>query len=169
MKFSYFIFVILTLLASCSIERKTSQDYLRWVGDIEHDASVDRADFELCHGDKHVRQYFNMQQGLQIEGEKEKIEQYFLAHYKPVDLDQSGWIRIRFIVNCQGETGRFRMLESDDEYQERPFDRRISEQIMALTKSLEGWKVLKMDGDPVDYYQYLIFKIRGGEIEKIMP
>jgi hypothetical protein len=110
-----------------------------------------------------------MSQGLQFDGEKKAMEDYFLQLYKPVDSEQSGWIRIRFMVNCEGQTGRFRLLEADENYQERPFDKNISSQLMKLARELKGWKIQKMDGTPIDYYQYVVFKINQGNIEKVMP
>lgn len=169
MKYSYLILALLILLLSCSTEKVTGQKYLRWVGDIEHDTEIDSEEFVLCHGEENVRQYFNMYEGMQIEGEKIKIESHFKEKYQPVAVNESGWIRIRFIVNCNGHTGRFRIIESDENYKERPFDKRISDQLLELTKSLVGWKILSVDSQPVDYYQYLIFKMKNGEIEKIMP
>ncbi|NOT37972.1 MAG: hypothetical protein HOP11_11390 [Saprospiraceae bacterium] len=162
------IFAFASLL-SCSVNKKPEQKYLRWVGDIEHDSSVDGNDFKLCNTENDVRQYFNMYKGLQIEGEKKMILKHFIENYQPVKTKESGWIRVRFIVNCKGETGRFRMIESDENYQERTFDSKISKQIFQLTKSLQGWKPQKDDGKSVDYYQYLVFKISNGNIEKIMP
>ena len=156
-------------LLSCSIERDIGQKYLRWVGDIEHDTTFDGNDFKICNGENNVRQYFNMSEGLQIEGEKIKISKHFIENYQPIETNESGWIRVRFIVNCKGETGRFRMIESDENYLKRPFDIQISKQIFQFTKSLYGWKVLKIENQSVDYYQYLVFKISNGNIEKIMP
>ena len=169
MKSGYILIAILTLLISCSVEKVTGQKYLRWVGDIEHDPEIDMTDFILCNGDENVRQYFNMYEGMQIEGEKIKIETLFNEKYQPVNINESGWIRVRFIVNCEGHAGRYRIIQSDENYQERPFDKRISGQLLELTKSLDRWKVLSVDSQPVDYYQYLIFKMKNGEIEKIMP
>lgn len=169
MKYRYLVFYFLTIIFSCSIEKKTEQKYLRWVGDIEGDKNEEKNGFNVCYGDENIRQYFNMGEDLQFEGEKSNLVNYFVNHYKPVVINQSGWIRVRFIVNCHGESGRFRMIESDEDYKERPFDNRISKQLFELTKSLRGWKVLKFKDEPVDYYQYIIFKINNGNIEKIMP
>lgn len=157
------------VVTSCSIDKDNRPKYLRWIGDIQYEAKIDGDEFELCNGDKNVRQYFNMSQGLQFEGEKIAIIDFFNKHYKPLETTQSGWIRVRFIVNCKGQTGRFRLIESDENYQERSFDKNISNQIMNLTKSLEGWKILKIENEPMDYYQYLLFKINNGHIEKVLP
>ncbi|MBK7522786.1 MAG: hypothetical protein IPI53_01030 [Saprospiraceae bacterium] len=160
----------LVLLFLCSlIGCSTGQLPYRWVGDITHDPGLDKTDFLLCHREKDVRQYFNMSQGMMFEGEKSAIVGFFDKNFKPVDIQESGWLRIRFIVNCKGQSGRFRMLESDENYKERPFDKKISGQIFFLTQQLSGWKILYDDKDAVDYYQYLIFKIKDGRIVKILP
>ena len=142
---------------------------MRWVGDIEHDSQVDTTAFKLCNGDKKVLQYFNFGVGLQYNGEKKAIKDQFFDNYKPVDTNQSGWIRIRFIVNCEGETGRFRVIGADMNYQQLDFDMRITNQLMAITKRLQDWRVLSLEQDPLDYYQYLIFKIDKGKIVEILP
>ena len=79
-------------------------------------------------------------------------------------------IRIRFVVNCEGKTGRFRLMASDLKYQPKKFDKKITSQLMEISKNLTGWLPKKTDkGKLIDYYQYLIFKIKDGKIKRILP
>lgn len=165
--YTYLLFIV--LLQACASEKSTGQKYLRWVGDIENDAALDDASFDLCHGENNVKQYFNTSQGMKFEGEKISLDRYFHERYTPIAVQESGWVRIRFIINCQGKTGRFRLMQADENYKERNFDKRISDQLLALTKSLKGWEIQILDGESIDYYQYLTFKINRGNIEKILP
>ncbi|TAF33013.1 MAG: hypothetical protein EAZ57_07130 [Cytophagales bacterium] len=144
-------------------------NYLRWVDDIAHDAKLDGKKSHLCNDENSSIQYFNPTLGLQYEGEKTAIENTFYKKYKPVKVLESGWIRVRFIVNCKGEAGRFRVIESDENYTPRPFSPIITTQILKITKSLKGWKPLQYQDRPADYYQYVIVKIKNGNIEKILP
>lgn len=162
------ICVLICLVVGCAADRQSSK-YLRWVGDIEADAQIDGDTFAICHSESRVKQYFNFSQGLQYEGEKAAIKAIFKAQYIAVQVPQSGWVRVRFMVNCQGETGRFRLTASNRQYQELAFDPRITEQLMAITKSLDGWKILPNQEKAQDYYQYLIFKIENGSLIEIMP
>ncbi|WP_143960279.1 hypothetical protein [Litoribacter populi] len=164
-----FALFILCIFFSCSAQTEQQQEYLRWIGDIAHDPKVDEVDFEICGSDSMVYQYFSLTHEDHIKEEKPYIEDYFLKNYNSVNLDQSGWIRIRFIVNCKGEAGRFRMTESDENYKERPFDQKISDQLLSLTKSLDAWNGFETAEQPIDYYQYLVFKIHQGRIEEILP
>jgi len=159
---------ILLTLAACSLDHSDSK-YLRWVGDSVSNVAIDTLGFQICSSEYFVKQYFHFDKGLQYKGEKKKLVALFKDKYIPVDIDQSGWIRIRFIVNCKGETGRFRIIESDLNYQERNFDQRITNQLLNITQSLDGWEIQTKNNKPKDYYQYLIFKIINGDLIEIMP
>ncbi|MBX2871091.1 MAG: hypothetical protein KTR30_03300 [Saprospiraceae bacterium] len=159
---------LLFLLVNCATD-KDKPRYLRWVGDIEADTEMDGDTFQLCYSEARVKQYFNFSQGLQYEGEKTAIVETFRSNYKAVEVPQSGWIRIRFIVNCKGQSGRFRMTGSDTAYQEQVFDKKISDQLLSITQSLNAWKPLPDLEDPRDYYQYLTFKIENGALKEILP
>ena len=164
-----YIFTVMVALSSLAVTKSFAQEYPRWVGDIAYNPTLDDSSFQLCWHDNFVFQYFNMEAGMQYQGEKAAILAHFQRNYKPVPSNQSGWIRLRFIVNCQGQSGRFRIQQADENYQPRDFDPVIVEQIIQLTQALNGWQVIKRKGMAVDYYQYLIFKINQGEIERILP
>lgn len=107
---------------------------------------------------------------MQYEGEKSALDKVFATLYKPIEkAKDSGMVRIRFLVNCKGQTGRFRMISSGHDYKEKQFDKTITDQLMSITKSLTGWKILSDKSEPKDYYQYLIFKIEDGQIKEILP
>ncbi|WP_375578679.1 hypothetical protein ABWH96_16860 [Marivirga tractuosa] len=171
------LFLVVISISICmfscnSNPAKEKEPYLRWVGDIEYDEETDNSDFKLCYADKDIRQYFNFSKGVQYKGEKPAIVQYFTEHYKPVSSKKSGLLRIRFIVNCKGETGRFRIMSMNAEYQPMEFEPEISNQLLDLTKKMDGWLPIEMDqmdNMRLDYYQYLIFKIHDGKIIEIMP
>tara|TARA_R110002020_G_scaffold444853_1_gene656494 strand:- start:2053 stop:2316 length:264 start_codon:yes stop_codon:yes gene_type:complete len=85
------------------------------------------------------------------------------------DSDQNGFIRLRFIVNCEGKTGRFRVLQSDENFEEMEFDNKIVNQLVTITKGIEKWGIFYRQDDPIDYYMYLIFKIKDGQLTEILP
>ncbi|MDX1754292.1 MAG: hypothetical protein R3259_13955 [Salinimicrobium sediminis] len=73
------------------------------------------------------------------------------------------------MVNCEGKADRFRILQADKDYNEIEFDERITNQLLEITKGIESWKVMYGHEIPVDYYFYLIFKIKNGRITEILP
>lgn len=173
MKKSFLAIILLfSIFWSCQIEKKVSgkQEYLRWVGDIEQNDQIDKLDFKVCNGDNKILQYFNLGEGPVYSGEKSFILKTFKSNFKPItDKKESGLIRIRFVVNCEGKAGRFRVLQSDYDYQEKEFDEEIVSQLLNITKGIENWEVFKRNEVPIDYYMYLIFKITDGQLKEILP
>ena len=166
------IIVIFSILWSCQTEKNADrkQKYLRWVGDIEQNDQIDKTEFKVCNGDDKILQYFNLGEGPVYSGEKSKILNTFKSKYKPIaDKNQNGLIRIRFIINCEGKAGRFRVLQSDYDYQEKEFNKEIVSQLLSIAKQINYWEILYKEKNPVDYYMYLIFKITDGQLTEILP
>jgi hypothetical protein len=162
------------LLLNCdNVQNESTTNYKyppRYIDDIAHDPHSDSSSFELCKSDNLTIQYFNNSLGLEYKGEKNAIYQAYNKNYISENVPkENGLVRIRFIVNCKGETGRFRIISMDEQYRENKIDTSITNQLLRITKNLEGWKPKKLDGELVDYYQYLIFKIQEGTITQILP
>ncbi|WP_255308089.1 hypothetical protein [Flavobacterium crassostreae] len=148
---------------------ETKSEYPNYVGDIAFNSKTDDTEFELCNS-KRIFQYFNNSMGLEYEGEKLAIEKEFAEKYKSENIkNETGLIRINFVVNCKGKTDRFRLISMNQNYEEKVFDKSITEQLMDITKTLKGWKKKKRRGQEIDYYQYLIFKIENGQLKEILP
>lgn len=154
------------LLLSCS------QEEIKNVGDISFDRKLDDANFKLCN-EQTIEQYYvrwssDIPPGYK--GEKRGLEKAILDAYRfPQAAEENGFITIRFIVNCKGESGRFRIEEMDFAYQAKSFDKEITGQLLDIVKSLKGWIPRKSNGVDLDYYQYLTFKMNQGQIIKILP
>lgn len=173
MKKSFLAIILLfSFFWGCQTEKKVNEkeEYLRWVGDIEQNDQIDETEFKVCNGDDKIIQYFDLGEGPVYSGEKTQILNTFKSKYQPIsDKKENGLIRIRFIVNCEGKAGRFRVLQSDYDYQEKEFDKEIVSQLLIITKGIENWVVFKRNEVPVDYYMYLIFKITDGQLTEILP
>jgi len=163
------ILISLFCLIGCK-ELNPSEKYLRWVGDIEFNPALDDPEFYPCNGEEQVLQYFNLEAGPQFPGEKPALEQLFKSQYAADSIaGQSGWIRLRFMVNCKGKAGRFRLLEANSSMVAFQFDSSISEQLMSITKSIKEWPILYRDQKAIDYYFYLTFKLKDAQIQEILP
>lgn len=164
------IFFSSFLLLSCENTVKEER-LIHWVGDISFSKNLDGKDFKLCISEDYIIQNSSIGTPLDIEGDKSGLINIFKTQYdSSVAKKESGLIRIRFIVNCNGETGRFRLLSGGLDFKEKPIDKSITDQLMRITKSLTGWKQkIDVQNQARDYYQYLIFKIVEGEIVSIRP
>lgn len=160
-------FLFIPLVSFGQEKSETKSVYPNYVGDIEFNSEMDNKDFELCNS-KHIYQYFNRGDGLVYEGDKLAIEKEFAEKYKSkIIKNETGLIRINFVVNCKGKTDRFRLISMNENYEEKVFVKSITEQLISITKNLKGWEGKK--SKEIDYYQYLIFKIENGQLKEILP
>ena len=147
---------------------KVTDSFPANTGDLAFDAALDDAGFTVCNPQV-VFQYYNTESWYKQH--KRAIEQYFKNKYQPTAQtdDQTGYITIRFIINCSGKTGRFRMHELDKNYQPHHFHPGISSRLMQLTKELQGWQPAAYKNKIYDSYQYITFKLKKGVIECVLP
>ncbi len=158
---------MICLVASCWNESEDSP-YPRQVGDIAFDAALDDPEFMVCN-EKRAQQYYAFRTSA-FQGEKPAVEQYFEERFQGIETDgEDGYITVRFIINCEGKAGRFRLQEMGMDYKEKQFEHSIGPQLLELTKKFDGWNSIVHKGQPYDYYQYLTFKIQGGKITEILP
>ena len=126
--------------------------------------------FEVCDENEIAEYYYN---GMGKRNTKTKREHlyYFKESYQfPIDSTQNGYIRIRFVVNCKGDTGRFSIQETDRNYSEKDFPAEITQQLFKLTSQLGGWLPKKWGhNDSADYNIHIGFKIKNGQIDEILP
>jgi hypothetical protein len=110
--------------------------------------------------------------GLGYKGEIYAIKKIFELDYRPL-LDSEGndgIIRISFDVNCKGVAGNFKMEQYTLDYKAAIIDEKISSQILMIVKSLNNWLPGKNDeGQYVNSFMFLSFRIVNGEIQEILP
>ena len=168
----FVLLIIVFFIYNCQSQENglVNKEYRNYVGDIIENPKIDVNDFEICNSENRIMQYFNNSQGIEYRGGKTEILNVFKNEFIPIkNENQNGMIRIRFIVNCKGESGRFRIIEADNEYKIFHFNNRITNQLLRITKKLKGWIPKEHRNKNVDYYQYLIFKIVDGNIKEILP
>lgn len=163
--------VTLTAISAlaCGQRAENAKDYLAQVGDIVPNAALDDPNFAPCH-EPGINQYYNFGNGVQYRGEKPALTKFFADHLRiQASTDESGYITIRFIVNCKGETGRFRIETMDKNMKPKKFNGEFTDALLDMTRQLDGWLPGVYEGREYDYYQYLTFKIEQGKLVEILP
>ena len=158
-----------TLTASFAQKPSSIDKPTRNVGDILFDKSLDDSDFHVCDSSG-VFQYYNTDSYFL--DNKDSFRRYFFSRFNPVPAttpEQSGYVTVKFIINCDGMTGRFRVLEMDSSSRPFTFDKRISGQLLSLVRAWKNWKPAKYKGRFYDSYQYITFRMRNGSIISISP
>lgn len=155
------------------LSQKYDQEKNRNVGDIDFDKLVDNVAFSKCN-ENYSFQYYNIFNGFQYKGEKYEILKLWREtnNLKKNNSDsqiKDGYITIRFLINCNGKAGLFRIQQMDKDYNETSFNITLVNMLMNFVKNLDGWMVGEHNGVKVDYYQYLTFKIENGIVTEILP
>lgn len=139
------------------------------VGDIAYNSKTDRPDFYLCD-QGHIYWYYNVK--ANYEGGKPAIRQILLSHYQynPAYSALTGWITISFVINCKGETDRFRTAQLDANYQKTSFPDSFVRQFEQGVRALTDWVPGTLHGGaPANSYYYLTFKINQGRFTDFTP
>jgi len=104
---------------------------LRWVRPFVSSEPLQPTEFQLCtncFGRTRQITFFGIS-----ESNEQKIVALIRQRYQPVDApDQSGLIMLRLVRNCAGELGRIELKELDDNYRNRLFDKRVTDQLRAI-------------------------------------
>lgn len=165
----YLPVAILVLLISCKNTSDKQSTHLANVGIIPKDESVDDSNFQPCHEDYSLFYYQVDNSDHLYKGEKPAIVKTFDDIKLPAIDQNDGYVTIRFLVNCKGETGRFRVEQVDFEYKDKEFEGELVTQLLEKTKQLDGWWPATREGYKCDYYKYLTFKIINNQTVDILP
>jgi hypothetical protein len=85
--------------------------------------------------------------------------------------DVSGYITLRFMVNCEGKTSFYKVMQTDEKYATTHFDKNLVNDLYAFVQTLDQWKKCKSrnGNEPINYKAYLSFKFKNGKIVNIIP
>ncbi|MDZ7935410.1 MAG: hypothetical protein U5M51_10715 [Emticicia sp.] len=118
--------------------------------------------------DKWKFQYYSYNTKYPLSSEKLTEQVNRTLTYQPKQIN--GFVTIRFVVNCKGQTGNFEIYQIDNNYQNTKFDEKYIEELLTFTKALDDWKIAIHNKTlKLDYYTYFTFKIEHGKVTEIVP
>lgn len=137
-----------------------------WVGDIHFDSKKDKPDFSLCDSTNIIHR----RNGLNYPGGKEAIKKECLNkfQFQTEFKSFSGYIMVRFLMNCKNKTGRYRAAALDFNFSEKNCPPKLKEHLVSIVKELTEWKPSSEKNGNSDFSKYLNFKIKNGQIENIL-
>ena len=124
-------------------------------------------DFLVC--DEHqIYNYYNPEKATYSKG-KNKLREFIMNNYDKKSYTDSGYLNIHFVINCNGETGRYKVYENDLNLEPYSFHPDLKTQLLELTKKLGRWNPNVIRGQKKDAYMYISYKLKNGEIIEILP
>ena len=134
---------------------------------IKYDASLDHKNLSICNEDR-IPQYYSSGTGYLGGKRAIKKELIPLINEKKIEFgSKNGFVSIRFIVNCNGEIGLFRVNEIDSDIKATEYSRKTIEELKDIVSTLKNWEVKTYNENKYDSYYFINFKIEQGLITDI--
>jgi len=126
--------------------------------------------FETCN--ELIFQYYNPKPARYSSG-KNGLRKFIMSKYVNKNYPDSGYLNIRFVINCHGKPGRYVIHENDLDLSPTSFTKELTEQLVTLTTQLQEWEPNLFTTDStssyVDSYMYISYRIEHGNITEILP
>lgn len=138
---------------------------------IDPQETLDKnVDFKICGHEKFIADYYNSTpDGDYLYGKAALVDTIFANLDANKMMNQTGMLTFRFVVNCNGEAGRFIAKGYDLAYQPFDFPEETVQHLYEQMLKLKEWQVVVINDEPRDAYFYFTFKINNGEIIDILP
>lgn len=139
------------------------------VGAIAFDEKRDNPAFYLCD-EKNIMEYYqvNPKYGEGLKSIRLYFEP-FLNELNRVIHFNTGLLTIRFIINCKGETDRFRVVGVDENYNPIMLTAELKHAFINRVENMDKWKPGFYANQYFDAYYTLSLKIKHGKIVDILP
>lgn len=121
--------------------------------------------FNLCENGRLVGYYSSAAPEI-YKGSKYTFRQYIVGNFT-ITSAISGYLDLRFHINCRGEVGNVEVNELDSDLRPAKLGDRLVEQLVKLSIRNENWQIKSSSTD--NYYMYLIYKIENGAVSEILP
>ena len=158
------ILIIICCIPGCNRNQEAQHMYEDQIGDTSFNPALDDINFKFCDSTNvlHKRARVTYNGGLRA------LEHDLISSFKPKPSHESftGYVIIRFAINCNNELGRYRteVLDSNFEITKCPEDLKLD--ILTAFKNLKNWSHPFYEGKSHDGYTFYSIKINNGNIEK---
>lgn len=123
--------------------------------------------FQICDTN-YIIQYYNPERATYDKG-KNGLRKFILSNYENRNYSDSGYLNIRFIINCKGQAGCYVIHENDLNLIPKTFNKDLKQQLFQLTTQLKKWNPNFTYEKHRDSYMYISYRIENGEITEIIP
>ena len=130
-------------------------------------------DFKPCYEEKAYRimvpEYYMV--GTHYQGGRRALQRYFKTQYeyKKAYQNETGFLTLRFMVNCKGETGKYEVLGASSNLKEKNFSPGLVQEFVELTQQLTDWIPGESQGTKLDSFIYITFRLKEGKLLEISP
>lgn len=171
----HFFSIVLTLLAfGCSKDHNTSHVSDEYeiptsahnLSYIPYDTKLDSPDYLICDSTKMGSGRSRVRYIDGTDKLKEAITSNYLYDQKYATF--SGYIVIRFLVNCEGKSGRYRAQALNLDFSPSNAPSALLKHSTELIKSLDNWTKSTRHDSKAEYSKFINLKIKNGKIQHVL-
>ena len=138
------------------------------VGFIEKSKAIGPKDFKACFEEKIFSENYGRKRAEYKPG-FDKLRQYIFSQYDNYGFtNESGYITFRFIINCDGQAGRYEIHQVGMDFKKKIFNKELVEHLFELVSKLQNWTPMQFYDDKYDSFFHLTFKINNGELLEVL-
>lgn len=169
LRYSFLLLIVLIRLKTFSQNTVPQHFHVKEkIGWIPFDKSIDNSNFKVCD-ELNIEEYYQVNPSYE-EG-MPSIRKYISAHQKELETlcEKDGYVIVRFVINCQGQTDRYRSKFMSLAYiDENTVNAELQKKIIQLTRDMGNWTPGKYDGKTYDCYQNLKFLFKNSKLVDIL-
>lgn len=126
--------------------------------------------FKTCHPEERIHDYYNSYPDAGYRLGKRGLEAVFQEQLDTtLSIGVSGYLTYRFVINCEGQAGRFITEEADLDFRRIEFPQPLVQHCFNILRGLTDWEAGVLGNEPVDTYAYVTLKFRDGVLLEILP
>ncbi len=151
-------------------EKRADHEEYR-IGYIDPSKSISGdKDFEICNHEREIVDYYwSNPDARYINGKRAMLDTIYTNVDESKLIGQNGRLVFRFVVNCEGDAGRFIAEGYDQNYQKVEYDTETVNHLFDVLQKLKKWEPVLFGDEFQDAYFYITFTIENGEIVDILP
>lgn len=130
----------------------------------------DGVNFKICDPKGYIHDYYNGHPDGGYVGGKRALQEVFSTQLDQALLDDvSGYLTFRFVINCEGQAGRFVTEEAGLDFKRMEFPAALVQHVYGIITKLTNWRAAVLNEEAIDTYAYLTLKFRDGQLIEILP
>ncbi len=140
--------------------------------DPENTLIPDTQDWAPCRADKLIADYYNPTPDIGYPGGHYALNRDLIPKLDLTPFaSESGYLTIRFVVNCEGEVGRFTTDEADLDLKPKQFPEAAVKDVALAIQTLTGWNTGRVGPNEslADFYTYITLKFEDGKLIDLLP
>ncbi|MEO0732963.1 MAG: hypothetical protein AAFZ52_09015 [Bacteroidota bacterium] len=164
--------LLLTALYGCVTEKESAGSRYEVpsrqhdLGYIPHDPQLDDSAYTVCDSTK----IHSGRNRLHYAAGTEKLREDIRANYvySPKYATFNGYVIVRFLVNCQGQTGRYRVQALHPDFSPATAPATLLPHLTDLIRRLNNWTKSPEYGRQAEYAKYINLQFTDGKLQYVL-